>query len=120
MVFYGGFIAFFVYIFVVFTLGEHDRELKVIPATRESSEVIDVVQQFLKTATHRGFSNRDEPSSCWDVFENQIFEARYMLFGSWQVNAWFSPIRYFWRVDDKSMAVTQDKWLVTTLPTIDC
>ena len=118
--FYSGLIAFFVYIFVVYTLGDRSRELEVAPATRDSSEVIDLVQQYLKTSTHRGFSDRGEPGNCWDVFEGQVFVARYVSSGLWQVNAWYGLLRYYWRVDDESMEVTQDKWQETTLPTFDC
>ncbi len=118
--FYTSGTAFFIFVIVAFVIFGPDRELKTIPATRDSSEVIDVVQQYLRTATHRGFSNRGERASCWDIFENEKFGVRYLLLGSWQVNAWYDTVRYFWRVDDKSMEVTQDHFFKTTNPTIDC
>jgi len=101
-------------------LFENDRELTPIPSTRDSFTVVDEVQQYLRIATHRGFLNQDEPVSCWNVFESQEFRAQYLLYGSWQVNAFYNRVRYYWRVDDKTLAVTRDNWLKTFTPTIDC
>ena len=101
-------------------LYENDRTVEMIPATRDTFAVIDEVQEYLKIATHRGFLNQDEPASCWDSFEDAEFSARYLLYGSWQINAYFSRVRYYWRVDDKTLAVTRDRWLSTYTPTIKC
>lgn len=101
-------------------LFENDRVLEQVPATRDSFAVIDEVQQYLQIATHRGFLNQDEPASCWDAFADKEFGAEYLLYGSWQVNAFYSRVRYYWRVDDKSLAVSRDGWLKTHTPTVDC
>jgi hypothetical protein len=101
-------------------LFENDRTLEVVPATRDSFAVIDEVQEYLKITTHRGFLNQDNPVSCWDSFENAEFSAEYLLYGSWQINAFYSRVRYYWRVDDNTMAVTRDRWLSTYTPTIKC
>jgi hypothetical protein len=112
--------AFFIFILVAFVLYDQDRELDVIPAIRDSPTIINEVQVYLRTATHHGFSNRAEEQSCWDVFQDQKFLANYLLLGSWQVNAWYETVRYFWRVDDKTLEVTQDHFFKTNNPTIDC
>jgi len=101
-------------------LFENDRVLEQIPATRDSFEVIDEVQLYLQIATHRGFLNQSEPASCWSEFEDKEFTAEYLLYGSWQINAFYNRVRYYWRVDDRSMEVTRDNWLKTHTPTIDC
>ena len=96
----------------VFTFGQ-DTTIPTIPETRTSNEVVGVVQDFLKTQTHRGFLNQDEPSNCWDVFHDKEFTARYLQHGSWQVDAYYERIRYYWRVDDLSLKVSQDDWVQT-------
>lgn len=101
-------------------LYENDRTLKEIPATRDTFAVIDEVQEYLKIARHRGFLNQDEPASCWDSFEDAKFSAEYLLYGSWRIDAYFSLVRYYWRVDDKTLAVTRDRWLSTYTSTIEC
>ena len=119
-VFYSGLIAFFIYIFVVYTLGDRSREIEVTPSSHSSAEVIDAVEQYLKTTTHRGFRNQGEPGICWELFEDQQISVRYASSGSWQVDAWYDLIRYYWRVDDQSLEVTPDRWQQTTLPTVEC
>ena len=101
-------------------LFENDRELTPIPATRDSFAVIDEVQLYLQTVTHRGFLNQSEPASCWVEFGDQEFKAEYLQFGSWRVDAYYSLVRYYWRVDDKTLEVARDRWLRTNNPTIDC
>jgi hypothetical protein len=99
---------------------DEPNELNTIAPTRVDSEIIAGVQNYLQTTTHRGFLNQDEPASCWGVFENATFSAEYLLFGSWQVNAWYDKVRYYWRVDDVSLDVTIDGWLQTYNGTVDC
>ncbi len=118
--FYVSVAAAAVFILVSVILFENDRTLEQIPATRDSFGVIDEVQLYLQIATHRGFLNQDEPASCWDVFAGEEFRAEYLLYGSWQVNAFYNRVRYYWRVDDRSLDVTRDQWLRTYSPTIDC
>ncbi|MDP6667938.1 MAG: hypothetical protein QF357_11170 [Dehalococcoidia bacterium] len=118
--FYVSVTVFFVFFIVAFVMYDQDRELDVIPATRDGPTIINEVRVYLQTATHRGFSYREEEQICWDVFKDQTFSVNYLLLGSWQVNAWYRTVRYFWRVDDKTLEVTQDHFFQTTNPTIDC
>ena len=55
--------------------------------------------------------NQDAPARWWDVFEDAIFKATYLDRGSWHVDAWYERVRYYWRVDDKTLAVKGDNWL---------
>jgi hypothetical protein len=96
----------------VFTFGQ-DTTIPTIPETRTADEVVQVIEDFLKTQTHRGFLNQDEPSSCWDIFQDKEITATYLRHGSWQVDAYYERIRYYWRVDDLSLEVTQDDWVQT-------
>ena len=118
--FYVSVAAVAVFFLVSVILFENDRVVEQIPATRDSFEVIDEVQQYLRITTHRGFLNQSEPASCWDAFEDQEFSAEYLLYGSWQINAYYKLVRYYWRVDDRTMEVTRDSWLRTHNPTIQC
>lgn len=118
--FYASVAAVAVFFMVSVILFENDRVLEQIPATRDSFEVVDEVQQYLRTATHRGFLNQSETASCWGEFEDQEFSAEYLLYGSWQINAYYKLVRYYWRVDDRTMEVTRDTWLRTYSPTIQC
>lgn len=121
-------VAIAIFVLASVILFENDREIEQIPATRDSAEVVGEVQRYLQTASHRGFSNQSEPASCWNEFEDKEFTAEYLLQGSWQVNAFYSRIRYYWRVDDKTLEVTPDTWVTsrrdvlkkTYTPTINC
>ncbi|MDA1279128.1 MAG: hypothetical protein O3B95_03685 [Chloroflexi bacterium] len=118
--FYASAATIVVFTLATFILFDADRTLEEIPATRTSPEVIDAVQEYLRTATHRGFLNQDAPASCWDVFETEEFKVEYLLYGSWRVDAYYRLVRYYWRVDDKTMEVTRDAWFKTYNPTIHC
>ena len=103
---------------IYFSPSRFDGELDVIPATRNSSEVIVEVQEYLKTATHHGFGDLDEQASgCWEVFENELFVAEYLNRGEWRIHAWYERLRYFWRVDDETLEVSRDLWLIDYLET---
>ena len=123
-----GVVAIAVFISVSVGLYENDRTVPEIAATRVEDDVIVKVQEYLQTAQHRGFLNQDDPVSCWDVFENAKFGARYQLYGFWQVDAFYSRVRYFWRVDDVTLKVTRDTWVKSRgdvlkriyTPTIEC
>ena len=110
--FFGGVIAFGIFVAFSFIRFDDDREVENIPATSNSAEVISKVQEFLKDRTNTGFSRQEEISSCWDRFEDKEFHAEYLNLGSWQVNAYYELVRYYWRVDDVSGEVTRDLWLV--------
>lgn len=108
-----------------FSPGRFSGEVEIIPATRNSSEVIEEVQAYLKTATHHGFHDLDEQASgCWEVFEDEEFIAEYLNRGEWRIHAWYDRLRYFWRVDDVTLEVRRDLWLQGFLdspqPTISC
>lgn len=110
--------AFFVLASVL--IYDHEPVVEIIPATRDSSAVIDEVQQYLQTATYRGYHNPTESLSCWDRFEDRNFTADYLSNGSWRVSAFYSGVRYYWRVDDLSMEVSPGRWFTPQVPTIDC
>lgn len=98
---------------IYFSPSRFDGELEVVAATRSSSEAIAEVQNYLKTATHHGFADLDEhESECWDVFKDEPFVAEYLNRGEWRVHAWYERLRYFWRVDDLTLEVRPDLWLL--------
>jgi hypothetical protein len=103
--------AFFgaIFVFTSFVLFDGDRELKVIPATRVESEIFDPVQQYLNVEVN-----------CWSEFENEDFNVEYLDRGSWRVDAFYNLVRYYWRIDDKTLEVTRDPWNRSTNPTIRC
>lgn len=96
--------------------GEREK----IPATHTNIEVLEAVQQYLKTATHRGYSGRDEEVACWAIFKDTEIEVRYLGYGSWLTNAWYDRVRYYWRVDDETMKVLPERWWEPVNLTIEC
>ena len=100
-----------VFILVSVLMDESDIPAEPILATRNNAEVIDAVQLYLQATTHTGFLKQDEPASCWDAFEGKTFKASYLQFGSWQIDAFYERVRYFWQVDDMTLEVTSDYWL---------
>ena len=108
--FYSSVVSIAVFVLVSVLLDESYIPVEPIPATRNGVEVIDEVQLYLQTKMHTGFLNQDEPTSCWDVFEGKTFKARYLRFGSWQVDVFYELVRYYWRVDDMTLEVTVDEW----------
>ena len=110
--FFGAVLGFGVFVAFSFAQFDDDREVETIPATSNGAEAISAVQEFLEARTHMGFTRRDELSSCWDLFEDKEFKAAYLNHGSWQVNAYYELVRYYWRVDDVTDEVTRDLWLV--------
>jgi len=104
---------------IYFSPARFDGELDVIPATRIEAQVIVEVQEYLKTATHHGFADLDDEASiCWKVFENERFVAEYLNRGEWRIHAWYERLRYFWRVDDVTLEVKRDLWLIDYLDTV--
>lgn len=110
--FFGAVLGFGIFVAISFVSFDDDREVETIPATSNSAEAISKVQEFLKERTHTGFSNQEELSGCSDLFGDKEFQAEYLNLGSWQVNAYYELVRYYWRVDDVSGEVTRDLWLV--------
>ena len=108
-------------IVVVYAPSRFPRNVETPPAMRTGDEIIAQTQSYLKTAVHHGFSGTEpEASICFDAFEGETFEVEYLITGIWRVNAWHERVRYFWRVNDETLEVTQDEWFKTQNPTIDC
>lgn len=99
---------------------DHPYVVEVIPATSESSIVIDVVQEHLKTKTYRGYQNPTESLVCWDTFADKTFTAAYLSNGWWRVSAFYSGVRYYWRVNDLTMEIASGRWFAPQMPTIGC
>lgn len=118
--FYTSVAAFTVFATVSVILFENDRTVAEIPATRTEAEVIREVKAYLETITHLGLKLQDPETTCAETFKDAVFKAEYLLYGSWRIDAYYSLVRYFWRVDDVSLEVTQDKWLRTNNSTITC
>jgi hypothetical protein len=118
--FYSTVAGFLILVAVSLIFFDTINEIPKIPATRVDTEVISGVQEYLKTTTHRGFLNQDEPSSCWGAFEDLNFHAKYHEYGRWRVDAFYKLVRYYWWVDDESLAVTIDDWLGSINPQIEC
>lgn len=109
-------------IFIVgsFILFDGDRELEQIPATRVEAEVLAPVHDFLNARNVHAYNDLSTELNCGIEFADAEFRADYLNLGSWRVNAWYNKVRYYWRVDDKTLEVTRDPWVRTNLPTIDC
>ncbi len=118
--FYAGFAAFCVFVLVSVILCENDRELKPIPSNRTSFEIIDAVEQYLRHRTHIELEDTSVHLNCWESFADKKFVAEYLLYGSWHVNAFRDRIRYYWRVDDKTLEVARDRWYRTRISTLNC
>lgn len=103
-----------------FVLFDGDRELEVIPATRVESEILDPVQDYLKTTNVSSIDDVNVEVNCWSEFENEDFNIEYLDRGSWRVDAFYKLVRYYWRIDDKTLEVTRDPWNRSTNPTIKC
>ncbi len=124
--FYSSVVSIAVFILVSVLMDEREIPVEPVPAIRNTVEVINEVQLYLQAKMHTGFLNQDESASCWDVFEEKTFKARYLQFGSWQIDAFYERARYYWRVNDMTMEVTVDDWrkrrtlLELDQPTIQC
>jgi hypothetical protein len=103
-----------------FVLFDGDRELELIPATRVESEILDPVQDYLKTTNVSSIDDVNVEVNCWSEFENEDFNIEYLDRGSWRVDAFYKLVRYYWRIDDKTLEVTRDPWNRSTNPTIRC
>lgn len=118
--FYVSVAVFGIFAAASFLLFDNDRTVPEIPATRTEAEVIEETKAYLETITHRGLKLQDPETTCAETFKDAEFKAEYLLYGSWRINAYYSEVRYFWRVDDASLEVTQDNFLKTTNDTITC
>ena len=103
-----------------FVLFDGDRELAVIPATRIESEILNTVKEFLISSDVESLDDRSVMVNCWREFEDTEFKVEYLEQGSWRADAYYNLVRYYWRVDDLTLEVTQDKWNRRTHPTIRC
>jgi len=101
-------------------LFDADRELPVIPATQVESEIFNTVKEFLLSADVESLDDRSVIVNCWREFEDIEFNVEYLEQGSWRVDAFYNLVRYYWRVDDLTLELTQDKSNRTTNPTIRC
>ena len=120
MTFYVSVVAGAIFVLVAFILFDKDRELKQIPSTRTSAEVIQQVQKYLKNANVYAYGDRSRTLNCWTEFGEQEFNAEYLNRGSWRIDAYYDLVRYHWRVDDITLEVTRDPWVKTYHPTIGC
>jgi hypothetical protein len=118
--FFVGVALYGVFVLVSFFLFDSDRELEVIPATRVESEVFAPVMEFLDDRTVGAYADHDTKLHCGTEFADAEFKAEYLNRGSWRVNAFYNRVRYYWRVDDVTLAVTRDPWIKTNNPTIQC
>ena len=118
--FYVSVVAGAIFVLVAFILFDKDRELKQIPSTRTSAEVIQQVQKYLKNTNVYAYGDRSRTLNCWTEFGEQEFNAEYLNRGSWRIDAFYDRVRYYWRVDDITFAVTRDPWVKTYNPTIAC
>jgi aspartyl/asparaginyl beta-hydroxylase (cupin superfamily) len=118
--FYVSVAAFIVFAGVSYFLFDKDRTVPEIPATRTEAEVIGEAKAYLETVTHFGLELKDPETKCAETFEDAVFKADYLKYGSWRVNAFYMKVRYYWRVDDASLVVTRDDWLKSDNPTITC
>lgn len=99
----------------------NERTIPEIPSTRTEAEAIEKTQAYLKTVSHRGFRGQDAETNCWETFKDAKFSARYLeLYGAWQVNAWYSRVRYYWRVNDSTLEVAPEGLLFTENEIISC
>jgi len=119
-IFYGSVVAGAIFVLVAFILFDKDRELKQIPSTRTSAEVIQQVQKYLKNTNVYAYGDRSRTLNCWTEFGEQEFNAEYLNRGSWRIDAFYDRVRYYWRVDDNTFEVTRDPWVKTYNPTIGC
>ncbi len=120
MTFYVSVVAGAIFVLVAFILFDKDRELKQIPSTRTSAEVIQQVQKYLKNTNVYAYGDRSRTLNCWTEFGEQEFNAEYLNRGSWRIDAFYDLVRYYWRVDDITFEVTRDPWVKTHHPTIGC
>jgi hypothetical protein len=111
--FYVSVAAFTVFAGASFFLFDKDRTVPEIPATHTEAEVISETKAFLETITHRGLKLQDPETTGAETFKDAEFKAEYLFYRSWRINAYYSVVRYFWRVDDASLEVTQDGFLTT-------
>jgi hypothetical protein len=121
IVFYLSFLSFILFMIASPWIFGNDRTVPEIPATRTEAEAIEQTKAYLKTVSHRGFRENDPEVNCWETFKEAKFSARYLeLYGAWQVDAWYSRVRYYWRVTDSSLEVAPDGLLFTENETIAC
>jgi aspartyl/asparaginyl beta-hydroxylase (cupin superfamily) len=118
--FYVSVAAFAVFAGVSYFLFDKDRTVPEIPATQTEAEVIGETKAYLEKITHFGLKLQDPETTCAETFKDAEFKAEYLLYGSWRINAYYSGVRYFWRVDDASLEVTQDNFLKTLNDRITC
>ena len=119
-IFYVALVGGAIFVLLAYILFDKDRELKQIPSTRTSAEVIQQVQKYLKNTNVYAYGDRSRTLNCWTEFGEQEFNAEYLNRGSWRIDAFYDRVRYYWRVDDITFAVTRDPWVKTYNPTIGC
>jgi hypothetical protein len=121
IVFYLSFLAFILFMIASPWIYGNDRIIPEIPATRTEAEAIEQTQAYLKTVSHHGYRGNDPEVNCWETFKEAKFSARYLeLYGAWQVDAWYSRVRYYWRVSDSSLEVAPEGQFFTDNETISC
>ena len=121
VVLYLSFLALLLFMIASPRIYGNDRTIPEIPSTRTDVEAIEETKAYLKTVSHRGFQGRDAEVICWETLKEAKFSARYLeLYGSWQVDAWYSRVRYYWRVNAASLEVAPEGQLFTTNQTISC
>ena len=121
IVFYLSFLAFILFMIASPWIYGNDRTIPEIPATRTEAEAIEQTQAYLKTVSHPGYRGNDPEVNCWETFKEAKFSARYLeLYGAWQVDAWYSRVRYYWRVSDSSLEVAPEGQFFTDNETISC
>jgi len=121
IVFYLSFLAFILFMIASPWIYGNDRTIPEIPATRTEAEAIEQTQAYLKTVSHHGYRGNDPEVNCWETFKEAKFSARYLeLYGAWQVDAWYSRVRYYWRVSDSSLEVAPEGQFFTDNETISC
>ena len=118
--FYVSVAAFAIFAGASYFLFDKDRTVPEIPATRTEAEVLGETKVFLETITHFCLKLQDPETTCAETFQDAEFQAEYLLYGSWRINAYYSGVRYFWRVDDASFEVTKDNFLKTLNDRITC
>ena len=100
---------------------DKEVELPNIASTRTESEVLAVVYDYLKATDVRTIDEYDVATNCWTEFADSEFAIEYFeITGIWRVNAYYRNVRYYWRVEDATLATKRDLWFRTSSRTIRC
>jgi hypothetical protein len=119
--FYVGVPSAFVAVAVIMFLFNKPVELPNIPSTRAESEVLAVVHEYLKATDAETIDDFDVMTNCWTEFGDSEFYVEYFtITGVWRINAYYRQVRYYWRVDDATLALKRDLWFQPRNRTITC